>query len=208
TWRYLSGVLGVRQMIHCGAPLPPGLPPHHAAWEAAALRDQGPVVYVEPDPVLAAKARVILVDHETVDVAQVDPSDVAAMLGSAEITRNIDLSERVVVIAPGLLHGLGVEQAAPVLAELQARLAPESFVVATHALDPETEAGTSLARRLQESFERRLGPMHFRAKTEIAALFAGYQLLAPGVVPCAAWWPTGPHLRPQPPCDQLIAGVG
>ncbi|MFD9961924.1 SAM-dependent methyltransferase [Amycolatopsis sp. NPDC058986] len=206
-WRYLSEVIGIRQVIHCGAPLSPGRPPHHVAWENTEILDQGPVIYVEPDPVLAAKGRVFLADHETISVADTDPTDLDAMLGNLEVSQRLDFRERVLVIAPGLLHQVSVERAADLVTGFGEQLAPGSVIAATHALDPETEDGTALAQRMQDVFEHGAMPTYFRTKADIAALFSGYDLFAPGVVRCSRWWPSGPQLRPRTPCEQLNAGV-
>lgn len=206
-WRYLSGVRGIRQVVHCGAPIPPGLPPHHVAWEADALRDQGPVVYAERDKLLAAKGRALLVDHSTIAVVETDPLEPTAMFETSVMPDLIDLAQPVAVIAPSLLHQVREGHATRWMAELKIRLAPGSCVVATHALDPETDTGSEYARRLESALMFTVGDTSFRTKDEIEWMFRGWSILKPGVIPCQGWWPSGPRLREETPCDRLMAGV-
>jgi hypothetical protein len=206
TWRHLAARRGVTQFIHAGAPLPVRRPPHWSAWDSTG--DRGPVVYVEPDRVLAAKGRNDLEDHTMVTVLDGDLREPAALFSSERIHKLIDFSEPVAVIAPSVLDRVRAGRAAGILAELQGRLSDHSFLVATHALDPEYPAGTELAQQLESRLRLTLNEdLAFRTQDEIEHLFDAWALLPPGVTRCGGWWPSGPRLRELTVTEQLIVGV-
>ena len=54
-------------------------------------------------------------------------------------------------------------------------------------------------------------PMHsgwYRTRAEIEVMLPGLELVEPGLVRCADWWPDGPRLKPLEP-ERLctLAGV-
>lgn len=206
TWRHLAARRGITQFIHAGAPLPVRRPPHWAGWDSSPER--GPVVYVEPDPVLAAKGRNDLLDHETVTVLNGDLREPADLFASEELNDAVDLTEPVAVVMPSFLDRVRAGRAAAVLADLRTRIGPRSFVVASHALDPEYAEGTAIAQQLEARIRIPTGEdLDFRTQDEIEHLFDAWALLPPGVTRCSGWWPAGPSLRRPTVEEQLIVGV-
>lgn len=206
TWRHLAARRGITQFIHAGAPLPVRRPPHWAAWDAVAER--GPVIYVEPDPLLAAKGRNDLEDHAQVTVLDGDLRQVAAMLADERIRDRIDFDQPIAVIAPSVLDRVRAGRAAAILDQLQCELPRPSYVVATHALDPEYPAGAAVAQNLEARMRIMLNEdVAFRTKDEIEQLFDAWSMLKPGVTRCGGWWPSGPNLRDVTVAEQLIVGV-
>jgi hypothetical protein len=87
-----------------------------------------------------------------------------------------------------------------------AALPSGSYVVVAHFLDPEDD-DSKLARRMEDMFVRSpMGSGVFRTRTEIEGLFPGLEMVEPGVVLCARWWPDGPSLKPLAPAQRCIAG--
>lgn len=204
TWRYAVGLSGIQQVVHCGAPLVSGHPPHTAAWEQHALREDGPVVYVEPDHLLAVTGQVDLGDRD-VHVVQVDPLDIDALVDA--IGYRIDWKEPVAVIAPSVLHFLSEESAKSWTSALAERMAPRSLLIATHFLDPETDSTVELIERLLQVLDwSTFGPSFVRRRAAIEQLVPAFTMVPPGVSPAQAWYPNGPQLRPETPCDRLLAG--
>lgn len=206
TWRHLAARRGVTQFIHAGAPLPVRRPPHWAGWDAAPAR--GPVVYVEPDPLLAAKGRNDLEDHPQVTVLDGDLRQVAAMLADERIRTLIDFDEPFAIIIPSVLDRVRAGRAAAILDQLQCELPRPSYIVATHALDPEYPEGSNVAQGLEARMRIVLGEdVAFRTKDEIEQFFDAWTLLKPGVTRCGGWWPNGPTLRDVTVAEQLVVGV-
>lgn len=205
-WRFAIGLRGINQVIYCGAPLPPGAPPHTAAWEAIALGLLHRVVYVEPDGLLAAKGAGYLADRE----AAVLRADLLDLAGAEEKLRGeIEWDEPVAVVAPGVLHWLGEDVARAWTRRLSELVAPGSYLIVSHFLDPELDSAVVLVERLIQKLDHagNLGVAFFRRQAAIASLFDGWDLVKPGVIPAQGWWPNGPQLREETPCDRLMAGV-
>lgn len=197
-WRFAGGLAGVEQVIYIGAPLPAGHPPHRA------LAHPGRVVYVEGDPLLAAKGKAYLSDRHA-DVVCVDPLDVAAMVDA--VGTQIDWIDPVAVIAPGVLHWLDEGRARTWVTQVVDELPPRSFLAATHWFDPGGPETDVLIERLLHKLDGVVGAGFFRRRAAIEGLFPGLMLETPGVGLAVDWWPNGPRLDDLRPVDQLLAGV-
>jgi hypothetical protein len=64
--------------------------------------------------------------------------------------------------------------------------------------DQPTEADAAPHRAVARVFARTASPAHLRDRAQITALFAGRELLGPGLVDATAWCPDQPD--PQPRC--------
>jgi hypothetical protein len=210
-WRWVVGRCGVDQVIYCGAPIPPGAPPHAAVWEPIALGQLHKVVYVEPDLLLRAKGAGYLTDG-VATVKRADPLDLAEL--EEALRAEIEWDQPVAVVAPSLLHWLDEDAARAWTRDLRERFPQGVHVIATHFLDPEIDSSMVLVEQLIQAFDSvgvlsgsPLAGGFFRRKAEIAELFDGWELVQPGVVPTQDWWPSGPQYRTETPCDRLMAGV-
>jgi hypothetical protein len=193
-WRYVAG-RGVAQVLHIGAPIPAGLPPHRR------LPPSGRVVYVEGDELLARKGEAWMAARDTVDVVHADPLDVTAMFGG--ITA-IDWFEPVAVIAPNVLSWVDEGRARTWVRQLVEELAPGSYLATTHLLDPgSTSAITQLQHKLDAGA---VGVTFFRRRAAIERLFPGLALEQPGVCRAVDWWPNGPAPRLEL-VDELLAAA-
>jgi hypothetical protein len=52
-----------------------------------------------------------------------------------------------------------------------------------------------------------MGSGWFRTRTEIEGMFPGLELVEPGLVRCADWWPDGPRITPLDPVQHCIVGA-
>jgi hypothetical protein len=198
SWRFVTGLRGVRQVVHIGAPLPAGHPPHRA------LAAPGRVVYVEGDELLAAKGSAWLPDRNA-DVVRADPGDPARMVDT--IGGRIDWDEPIAVIAPGFLQWRSEGQARTWVIEVAEQLPRGSYIAATHLHDPERPGLVALIERLISVLDGYVGAGWFRRRSKIEDLFPGLLLETPGVRLAAEWWANGPRFEPLSPCEQLVAGV-
>jgi hypothetical protein len=54
-----------------------------------------------------------------------------------------------------------------------------------------------------------MGSGVFRTRAEIEGMFPGLEMIEPGVVECARWWPDGPQIKPMDPVQYcIVGGVG
>lgn len=197
-WRYATGHRRVGQVVHIGAPLPAGHPPHQA------LAAPGRVVYVEGDELLFAKGSAWLSDR-CADVVFTDTRDPAGIVDA--VAGRIDWDSPVAVIAPNFLHWLDEGRARTWVIELAEQLAEGSLLAATHLYDPGRSDLVVLIERLIMLLDGKVGAGFFRRRAKIEGLFPGMVLEDPGVCLAVDWWPNGPRLGEPSPIDQLLAAV-
>ncbi|MER7014086.1 SAM-dependent methyltransferase [Saccharopolyspora sp. NPDC000359] len=205
--RYLAGTVGIDQFLDCGSGLPTAENLHQIAQRA---NSDATVVYVDNDPLVAAHGRALLTENENVRFAVGDLTDPAGLLADPVVARGLDWSRPIALLQLSTLHHVPDEVGVP---ELVARyldaLPPGSFLVLSHLFQPgaeDPEAG-ALAARLEATFLRSaLGSGRFRTRAEITACFAGAEVLEPGLVVLADWWPDGPRAAPLEPVRRLLLG--
>lgn len=196
-WRFVTGVRGVRQIVHVGAPLPVGHPPHRR------LAEPGRVVYVEPDELLFRKGLAYLADRN-VSIVHHEPLDVAEMV---DVVGGLDWDEPIAVIAPDFLPWLDTFTARAWVADIAQQLAPGSFLAATHLYDPGSPDLVVLIKQLIQILDGHVGAGWFRRRGAIENLFPDLPLETPGVSLAMDWWPNGPRLDDLSPCEQLLAAA-
>jgi SAM-dependent methyltransferase len=195
--------VGVRQFIDLGSGVPTVGHVHEIAQRTA---PDARVVYVDNEPVAASYSRELLAGVPGTAALQVDLRDVAGVLEHPETRRLIRLDEPVAVLMFAVLHFvLDDREVTDVIAGYRDRTAPGSHLVMSHACEP----GRPASQEIEELY--RTGttmPFRYRTAAEVRALFAGYELLEPGVVPVPDWRPDpGPDPN-RPSQDVLIGGVG
>jgi hypothetical protein len=197
-WRFVASI-GIGQVVHIGAPLPSGHPPHKM------LPAPGRVVYVERDELLARKGEAWMAEPG-VDVVHADPLDVPAMVDA--IGGKVEWFEPIAVIAPGVLSWVGEAEARTWVKLLVEELPARSMVATTHLLDPQLpETAGPIERLLCQLDTSQVGVAFFRRRAAIAGLFPDLTLDAPGVQLAVDWFPNGPRLRDASLVDQLLAAA-
>ncbi|RKT85285.1 S-adenosyl methyltransferase [Saccharopolyspora antimicrobica] len=207
--RYLAGTVGIDQFLDCGGGLPTADNLHQVAQRA---NPHATVVYVDNDPMVVAHGRALLTENEDVRYVAGDLADPEALLADPVIARGLDWSRPIALLQLCTLHHLPDEVR---VAELMARyfdaLPSGSYLVLSHLFRPGAEdpEAAELAERLEPVFLRSaLGSGRFRTREEIAACFAGAELLDPGLVTLSDWWPDGPRAeRPAPARRLLLGGI-
>ena len=183
--RYLVAEAGIRQFLDVGSGLPTARNTHEIAQEKA---PEARVVYVDNDPVAVLHTRVMLRSSPegSTGFHQADARDPGLILEHAAAT--LDLREPVAVIMLGVLHFLpGDEQVAAITAAFAAAVAAGSHLAISHmASDIEPEAMAESARKMAENG---ITQSAVRSRAQVAGLFAGLDLLPPGVVPVSRWRP-------------------
>jgi hypothetical protein len=115
----------------------------------------------------------------------------------------------VAVLFMAVLHFLDGDEPGRIVAQVRDRLVPGSYLVVSHVADlpdtveaPERAAATQAAAELYADLA---APFVLRTPGQIGALFAGFGLAEPGLVPAHLWRPDRDRAGPRVP---VLVGVG
>ncbi len=204
--RFIATQTEIGQYLDCGSGLPTAENIHHVVQR---LRPDSRVVYVDNDPVVLAHGRVLLQENDQTHFVSADIFSPKEILTSEDVRRYIDFTEPLAFLQLGTLHHFAGprERPAEIMREYIDALPSGSFVALTHFFDPEDEY-SEVARKMENVFlHSMMGSGTFRTKAELLELFDGLELVEPGLVRCADWWPDGPRLKALNPVQHCIAGA-
>ncbi|MEV4535490.1 SAM-dependent methyltransferase [Asanoa sp. NPDC049518] len=179
---------GIRQFLDLGA----GLPTSGSVVDTA---PSARVLCIDIDPVAVAHGRALLATNELVSVEQADLRDPAAVMALART--ELDLTLPVGVLLVAVLHFVEGDAAA-VVAGYRDALPSGSMFAVTHATADAQPVRAATHRQL---YRRTALPMTMRSRAEVTALFAGLELVPPGVVDMTHW-------QPDPDTDQSMELAG
>ena len=204
--RFLATQTEVDQFLDLGSGLPTAENVHQVVQR---IRPEAQVVYVDNDPVVLAHGRALLEENENCRFVAADIFEPKAILGNKDITDVIDFSRPLALMQMGTLHHFNGPRTAPaeIMREYIGALPSGSYVAFSHFLDPQNEF-SSTARDAEEAFlHSPMGSGTFRTQVELLELLDGLELVDPGLVRCADWWPDGPRLKPLTAAQRCIAGA-
>ncbi|GAB2453552.1 SAM-dependent methyltransferase [Streptosporangium sandarakinum] len=193
---------GVTQFLDLGS----GLPVHPNVHDVArALHPDARVVYVDNDPTVVSH-RQATADGDGVVTVEGDLRDPEKILEHPRVRATLDFDRPIGLIAVAVLHFVPGDAQA-VISSLRDALAPGSHLVVTHAC---SETMSEEEIKIGETiYQRTSSPVNLRTRAEINALFDGFDLLPPGLVPPADWRPVAPELEPYPErSHEMLAAVG
>jgi hypothetical protein len=195
---------GVRQFLDIGSGVPTVGNVHEIAQRAD---EQCRVVYVDKEPVAVAHSRMLLAGNRRATAIQADMCQPDTILQAAETLRLLNLDEPIGLLTVAVLHFIADEQRPhDLIAAYRDRLAPGSYLAVSHG-SADTESPE--VAEAMELYKRSGNPVYPRSREEISALFAGFDLVEPGVVNAARWRPESPlDLSPQAGHSDIFAGVG
>jgi SAM-dependent methyltransferase len=185
TTGYLVTQAGIRQFLDIGT----GMPTNNNIHEVAqSIAPESRIVYVDHDPIVLTHARALLTSapEGATDYLEADLREPGKIL--AEAARTLDFSRPVAIMLISILH-LILDRDDPydLVSQLVNVVVPGSYVVISHAAsDGDTGAMISMANRLNELMAQQAVP---RTHREVAAFFAGLDLLEPGLVRIPEWRP-------------------
>jgi hypothetical protein len=185
TVRFLAAEMGVRQFLDIGTGIPNASNTHQVAQGVA---PQCRIVYVDNDPIVLSHAKALLKSTPEGACAYLDADlrDPDAILAAAADT--LDFTQPVAVMLIAVMHFIGDDrQASAIVNRLMDACVPGSFVVISHVgsdIDPRQQG--EMVRRLNQSVAEKAT---MRDHAGVTRLFAGLELLEPGVVRVAAWRP-------------------
>jgi O-methyltransferase involved in polyketide biosynthesis len=182
---YLTAEAGIRQFLDLGSGLPSARNVHEVAQSIA---PQSRVVYVDHDPVviLHARARLRGSPHGATGYIQADLRRPETILAKAAET--LDFSRPVAVLLLAVLHLVtDAQDPAGIIAAIMDAAAPGSYLAIGHLTDDlHPEMGAFAARMAELNPDL---PGTLRSRQQVRDLFAGLDLVAPGVVQISRWRP-------------------
>ncbi|WP_327087114.1 SAM-dependent methyltransferase [Nonomuraea sp. NBC_01738] len=193
--------LGIEQFLDIGT----GLPAQGAVHELA-----GPlarVTYVDNDPVVLVHARAMLARSFRTTVVAGDVRQPHEILKNRDL--GIDFDRPVAILLVAVLHFVAeADDPERIVAALRDIMAPGSHLVISHAA---AEARAAAVARGVEIYDRSHTPITPRSRKAIEALFAGFDLVDPGLVWLPEWRPEqADHIDfPRDPGSSLqFGGIG
>ena len=195
---------GVRQFLDLGSGIPTVGNVHEIAQRAV---PDARVVYVDLDPVAVAHSRALLAGNDNAAAVQGDLRDVSVVLRSPEVTGLIDFAEPVAVLMVAVLHFVpDRDDPAAIVADYLDAVAPDSYLVISHAAASEEESAPSGADAATAAYSRTVAEATLRTRGQVAGLLAGVEMVAPGVVYVNEWRPEpGGSDQPDRRLAQLVA---
>jgi hypothetical protein len=195
---------GVTQFLDLGSGIPTVGNVHEIAWKA---NPDCRIVYVDIDAVAVAHSRLILRGLDNATAVQGDMCRPRQILQDAETRRMLDFTRPVAVLMVAVLHFVP-DSSDPrgIIGQYLDAVVPGSYLAISHA---SLEGATpSRAEAATQQFRRSVTDFTMRTRAEITDLFAGVELVDPGVVYLTEW-------RPEPGTDtsdaarmSTFAGVG
>lgn len=159
------------------------------------------VVYVHADPIAVVHTRQVVAGAPGVAVLQADPLDRKEIMTACRDGGLLDLAAPVgLVMVTGLPLLPGSTNLVKMAAGYRRSVVPGSFLVISHLTSDRRPAETAAVVRVMSSTP---DPVQPRTREEVAGLFTGFELVAPGVVHPGRWHAE----RPLDPAEELAGAL-
>jgi hypothetical protein len=184
---------GVDQFLDLGAGLPTAPNLHEVALESDPAAK---VVYVDNDLTAISHGRALLADDAHAYFADADLTDPAAVFRHPVVSGALDLDRPVGIILGLVLHTIAdTAEVRRIIDDYLAVVPAGSWLAMSHPLNPRdgsplAEFAGSFENTLREAFPN----VRFRTADELAGLVDGLDLIGPGLVNLATWWPDAENL--------------
>ncbi|MFG1795439.1 SAM-dependent methyltransferase [Nocardia sp. NPDC049149] len=179
----LAAMAGVRQFIDIGA----GIPISPSVAEVARQVDPSSrVVAIDFDPVVYAHWTATPSEATPMLADLRHPDDLIDRLRTEEL---IDFTQPVAILIVGVLHFIhDKDHPAQIIARLRDEMAPESYLVFTHASSEGDQSFTSHADAATRGSSSRPS---LRPCADVAGFLDGFKVLDPGLTPIQRWLDDG-----------------
>lgn len=194
---------GIRQFLDLGSGIPTVGNVHEVVQREA---PEAMVVYVDVEPVAVAHSRQLLAGNDRATAIQQDIRRPDAVLGHREVRAMLDLTQPIAVLMVALLHYVpDADDPHGIVARYASASVPGSYLAITHPTPEDRPEWVALAATSKHG----ANPVEPRSRPGVAAFFAGYDLVEPGLVWAPQWRPERPeHVGDHPERTSLITGVG
>jgi len=192
---------GVRQFLDIGSGIPTVGNVHEVAQSA---NPDCRVVYVDIDPTAVIHSQQILAGNGRAAAIQADIREPDRILDDPDLRALLDLDQPVALLMLCILHFIPDDQdPAGLVGRYRDRLAPGSYLAVSHVTGDDDSESHANAMNV---YSRVMTQVNLRTRAQVAALFAGFDLVEPGLVFVSRW-------RPEPDDDTTTAlyyysGVG
>lgn len=195
---------GVDQFLDLGSGIPTAGNVHEIAQN---MNPDARVVYVDNEPVAVAHADLLLEDNPNAVAIEADLQDYATVLGHEKTRGLLDFSRPVGLLAVAVLHFLPADvDPYAVLAEYHRALPAGSYLALSHLTH---DVGSDQVDQIIRLYAQSQNPIIARGKEDIAAMFAGFDLVEPGIVFTPLWHPESPEdVGEHPDRSGAFVGVG
>jgi hypothetical protein len=178
---------GIRQFLDIGSGIQTVGNVHEIAQRANA---ECRIVYVDKEPVAIAHSELLLEDNDRAAAILANLSDVEDILDHQQAKRLLDLDQPIGLLMVGLLHFVPDSwDPVGILARYRDRFPSGSYLALSHVTADGNPSGLTEAVQL---YQHTPEPVYLRSHEEVLRLFAGFELVEPGLVGCALWRPSGP----------------
>jgi hypothetical protein len=202
--RYLAGA-GIRQFLDLGAGIPTQNSVHEVLDEVA---PESRVVYVDLDPVAVSESLEILGDRPGATAVRGDVRDPDAILRHPQVAGLLDVREPVAILMAAVLHFVPDEALArQVLGRFLGAVPAGSYLLVSHVA---TELFAHDGKAVEAAYQKQTAtPGHGRDHDGVLSLFAGLELVDPGLVWISQWRPdpAGDPFAGRPEASGSWAGV-
>ncbi|MEU7632163.1 SAM-dependent methyltransferase [Nocardia sp. NPDC049220] len=202
--RHLVDAAGVDQFLDIGTGMPSAGNTHEIAQR---VDPSARVVYVDNDPVVLAHARALMASHPRGETAfiQADLNDPRSILGNATLTSTLDLDRPIAIMLVAIMmYFRDGDDPHGIIRTLLNAVPSGSYLVITH---PTADFDERVMARVVATIEQAGIVFRPRTRAETESLFAGTDIVEPGVVPVTAWRPDSCD-RVDPDPAWFWAGVG
>lgn len=199
--RYLVAEAGIRQFVDIGT----GLPAQGSVHQVAHAIDPGiKVAYADHDPIVLGQARAILARTANTVIVRGDLRHPDSIIAHPDLEGLIDWDQPVAVLTIAVMHFVtGQDDPAGIMARFRQVMAPGSYLALTHV---HHDGDENTVRQMLGIYKGASVPLVMRTRDEIAALFDGFDLIEPGLVPVSDW---RPEPRPYPAGEVWgLGGIG
>jgi len=195
---------GIDQFLDLGSGIPTAGNVHEITQNT---NPDARVVYVDNEPVAVAHADLILEDNPNAVAIEAELQDHATVLGHEKTRAVLDFSRPIGLLAVAVLHFLpdGVDPN-EVLAAYRRVLPAGSYFALSHLT---RDVGSDQVDQIIRLYAQSQNPITPRSKADIAGLFAGFDLVEPGIVFTPLWHPESPEdVGEHPDRSGAFVGMG
>ncbi len=178
---------GIRQFLDIGS----GIPTVGNVHEIAQRADpECRIVYVDREPVAVTHSELLLQGNDRAAAIQANMRDVEDILDHPQTKRLLDFDQPIGLLMLALLYFVPDSwDPVGIMARYRDRLAPGSYLALSHVTADGNPAGLTEIVQFYQNTPDLLYP---RSHAEVLRLFAGFELVEPGLVGSAFWRPSGP----------------
>ncbi|HZN19764.1 MAG TPA: SAM-dependent methyltransferase [Micromonosporaceae bacterium] len=173
---------GMRQFLDLGSGIPTRGNVHEVAHQ---VTPEARVMYVDIDPTAVAHSREILAGNDRARVIQADLRQPESILTNPEVRSLLDFDQPMAVLMVNVLHFV-FEDPSGIVATFRDAVASGSYLVVAHLSAENRPTEVAEGREVSRRMGHDAVP---RTRAEVERLFAGFELVEPGVVWAHEWRP-------------------